>query len=474
MPRLRPKPKKSCKEHLGVRGGAARCGWPLFRPQLAEQDFNQNFVSTSGRLVRTGGRFVYPTGVVLPRKPISFSLPMKKSFLTLAASAALLVAVGVATPAQAQSSAITNAILSQKAGQLDKALTSINEAVASEKTKDKDKPKAWFTRGEIYYQLVDPATQALYGKYTKDMQPGEAVQKAVESYNKALALDGPTGEYGKQVPDRLNNLYNVAFNAGVGGYQAKEYDKALAGFKLASQIKPQDSTAVLYSAYTQDAKQDYAGAKGSYNQLLGLDVYKSKPAPVNVYTRLLAIAKEEKNEAEAKKIVQQGLVAYPNNKTFLIEDLNMSMSGGNNTAALDKISKAIAADPSNANLYAVRGSLYDQQKKTDLAQEDYKKAISLDPNNFDSQFNMGIYNFNRAATFYTKASKMDLKTYQTQGKKVEAEGKKYFEASVPYFEKALELQPNDRNSASALQKVYHRLGRTADAERMNAKMQAMK
>jgi tetratricopeptide (TPR) repeat protein len=399
---------------------------------------------------------------------------MKKSFLTLAASAALTVAIGVATPAQAQSSAITNAILSQKAGQLDKAMTSINEAVASEKTKDKDKPKAWFTRGEIYYQLVDPATQALYGKYTKDMQPGEAVQKAVESYNKVLALDGPTGEYGKQVPDRLTNLYNVAFNAGVVGYQAKEYDKALSGFKLASQIKPQDSTAVLYTAYTQDAKQDYAGSKASYNQLLGLDVYKSKPAPVTVYTRLLSIAKEEKNDAEAKKIVQQGLTAYPNNKTFLIEDLNMSMSGGNNTAALDKISKAIAADPNNANLYAVRGSIYDQQKKTDLAQEDYKKAIALDPNNFDSQFNMGIYNFNRAATLYTKASKMDLKTYQAQGKKIEAEGKKYFEASVPYFEKALELQPNDRNTASALQKVYHRLGRSADSERMNAKLQAMK
>lgn len=402
---------------------------------------------------------------------------MKKSFLTLTLAAALTATVGLVSPAQAQSSAITNAILSQKAGQLDKALVSINEAVASEKTKDKDKAKAWFTRGDIYYQLVDPTTQTLYAKFTKDMQPGEALQKAVESYNKALALDGPTGEYGKQVPDHLKNLYNMAFNAGVAGYQAKEYDKALAGFKLASQINPQDSTAVLYSAYTQDAKQDYSGAKASYNQLLGLDVYKTKPAPVTVYTRLLSIARQEKNDAEAQKVIQQGLAAYPTNKTFLIEDLNTSMSGGNNTAALDKISKAIAADPSNANLYAVRGSLYDAQKKTEsanLAQEDYKKAISLDPNNFDAQFNMGIYNFNRGATLYTKVSKMDLKTYQVQGKKNEAEGKKYFEAALPYFEKSLELQPNDRNTLSALQKVYHQLGRSADAERINAKLQAAK
>ena len=398
---------------------------------------------------------------------------MKHSFLKLAAGA-LTLGLGLNVPAQAQNSAVNNAILSLKAGpgQFDKALTSINQAVENEKTKGS--AKAWFTRGDVYYTLLDPSTQALYTKSTASMQPGEALQKASESYKKALELDGPTGEFGKQVPERLNNLYNEAFNSGVVGYQAKEYDKALAGFRLASQIKPQDSTAVLYSAYTQDAKQDYAGAKVSYNQLLGLDVYKSKPAPVTVYTRLLAIAKEEKNTAEAQKIVQQGLAAYPNNKTFLIEDLNMSMTGGNNTAALDKISKAIAADPGNANLYAVRAGVYDAQKKNDLAQADYKKSIELDPNNFESQFNMGIYNFNRAATLRTKSSKMDLKTYQAQGKKLDAEAKKYFEASLPYFEKAMEIQPNDRNTVSALQKAYYNVGRTADSERMNAKLQAMK
>jgi len=363
-------------------------------------------------------------------------------------------------------------VLSQKAGQLDKALESINQAVASDKTKDKDKPKAWFTRGEIYYQLVDPSTQALFAKYTKGMQPGEPLQKAAESYKKALELDGPTGEYGKQVPGRLQNLYGLAFNEGVKNYNDKDYDKAVASYQLASQMNPQDTTAVLYSAYALSAKQDYAGAKAAYNQLLGMDAYKAKPAPVGVYTQLLQIARQEKNDAEAQKVVQQGLAAYPNNKTFLIEDLNLSMSGGNSGAALEKISKAITADPGNANLYAVRGSLYDAQKKNDLAQADYKKAIELDPNNFDSQFNMGIYNFNQAANLYTKASKMDLKTYQLKGKPLETQGKKYFEASVPYFEKALELQPNDANTMSALQKVYFRLGRNADSEKMAARLQA--
>jgi len=399
---------------------------------------------------------------------------MKHSFLKLAAGA-LTMGLALSQPAYAQNSAVNNAILSLKAGptQYEKALTSINQAVENEKTKGS--AKAWFTRGDVYSTVLDPSTAALYAKYTASMQPGEALQKASESYKKALELDSPTGEFGKQVPDRMKNLYGLAFNDGVKYYNSgkenpQDYDKAIASYKLASSLMPTDTTAVLYTAYAQEAKQDVAGAKASYNQLLGMG-YKSVP----VYTRLLQIDEQTKDAADGQKVLQQALAAYPNNKTFLIQDLNQSMGGSTGGAgAIEKINKAIAADPNNSNLYAVRGGIYDREKKSDLAMADYKKAIELDPKNFDAQYNMGIYNYNLAAPLYTKASKMDLKTYQVKGKAVEAEGKKYFEASIPYFERALELNPNDQGSLFALQKVYARLNRPADAKRMEERLAALK
>ena len=375
---------------------------------------------------------------------------MKKIFLTLVAAAALHTA-------SAQTSAVTSAILNQRQGLLDKARTDIDGAAANPKTTIK--AKTWYTRGEIYEQMM---ASPIFGKALK---PGEGTKAAFESYSKAIELEGKDSEYGKLATQKLGNLYGLALNAGVENYNNKNFAEAISAYKMAQQIRPQDTTAFLYAAYAAEANQDYKTANETYNQLLGMN-YKS----LALYGRMLQIAKQQKDDAAAAKVVKDALVAYPNNKAFMLEDLNRALSSGKGTEALDKISQTIAADPTNSNLYAVRGSIYDQQKKTDLALADYKKALELDPSNFDAQFNVGVYNYNKAADLFTKASKMDLTTYQKVGKKYEADGKKYFQDSLPYFEKALQLQPNDRAVLSSLQKVYVRLGRTADAERMNAQL----
>ncbi|MFD1470454.1 tetratricopeptide repeat protein [Hymenobacter caeli] len=381
---------------------------------------------------------------------------MKKILSTLAVAAALAAAAVPA--ARAQNSAVTNALLNQKSGLLDKARADIDKAVLDPKTSGK--AKTWYTRGDVYAQML---ASPIYGK---QLQPGEGLQKASESFNKTIELDTKTGEYGKLAVPQLQGLYGLAFNAGVEAYNAKDYDKAIANYKLAGQLNPTDTTAVLYTAYAQEAKQDYPGAKASYNQLLGTG-YKS----VQVYTRLLQLAKQEKNDADANKVLQQALAAYPNNKNFMLEELNVYLSSGRGKEAIDKINKAIAADPANAsNLYAVLGSVYDQNKQPAEALAAYQKAVAADPNNFDAQYNLGVYNYNKAAEAYTKASKMDLKTYQVSGKKYEVQGKKYFEDSVPYFEKSLQIKPDDTATMQTLQKVYFRLGRTADSERLAAKL----
>ncbi|KAA9339878.1 tetratricopeptide repeat protein [Hymenobacter busanensis] len=371
---------------------------------------------------------------------------MKKIFLTAATALAL-------QGAMAQNSAVTNAILMQKAGTLDKARTEIDKAITNPKTSDK--AKTWYTRGEIYEGI---AQSPIYGK---TLSPGEGTKVAFESYQKAIALEGKDSDYGKQATQRLDNIYGMALNAGVESYNAQKYDEALNSYRMAQQIRPQDTTALLYAAYASEAKQDYGQARDNYNKLMGIN-YKSP----QMYNRLLQIARQEKNEAEAAKVVQQALAAYPTNKAFLLEDLNMTLSSGRGTEAIDKIQKVIAADPNNSNLYSVLGSVYEQSKQPEQALAAHKKAVELDPKNFDSQYNIGVYYFNKGAEIYKAVNKMDLKTYQAKGKKMEADGKKYMEQAIPYFETAIQINPSDRGVSSALQKAYTSVGRKADAEKL--------
>jgi tetratricopeptide (TPR) repeat protein len=379
---------------------------------------------------------------------------MKKLILTLVAAAALHTA-------SAQNSAVTNAILYQKQGTLDKARTEIDKAITNEKTQGK--AKTWYTRGEIYEGIV---ASPIYGKA---LPATEGTKTAFESYSKAVSLEGKDSEYGKMATAKLDGLYGLALNAGVESYNGKDFAKAIDSYKMAQQIRPQDSTAYLYAAYAAEANQDFGGAKEMYGKLQGIG-YKSP----QMYGRLLQIARQEKDDAAAMKVLQDALVAYPTNKGFMLEELNMYISAGRGKEALDKIDRAIAADPTNSNLYAVKGSILDQDKQPAKALEAYRKAVEVDPANFDANFNLGVYNYNKAAELYTKASKMSLAEYQKSGKKYEADGKKYFQESLPYFEKALQAQPDDRAVISSLQKAYLRVGRTADSERMAAKLDAKK
>lgn len=391
---------------------------------------------------------------------------MKKLILTAAAAFSMQLAF-------AQNSAITNALLHQKNGKLDKAKEEIDKAIVHEKTANS--AKAWFTKGEIYSALGDPNNplMALQKPEVKALSAG-ATEQALAAYDKAIALDKPNGEYAKQAAEKKKiveeQAYGTAINDAVKSYQDKDYKAALAGFVKAQQIRPADTTAYLYAAASAELASDFNAANENYNKLLGIN-YK-KPS---VYSRMYYIAKNElKDEAKAKKVLQDALTVHPTNKEFMLEDLNYAVASGKSGEAIAKLEKAIASDPTNSNLYNVLGSMYDQTGKKDLAQATYEKALKADPNNFDANFNLGVLHFNKGADLSRKYNKLDYASQKKVGVKMNADINNYFKASLPYFEASHKINPKDVNTMETLAKIYINLGRTKDAEAMNKKADAVK
>ncbi|WP_299757009.1 tetratricopeptide repeat protein [uncultured Pontibacter sp.] len=375
---------------------------------------------------------------------------MKKVLLTA------LVA-GTISVASAQNSAVNSAVLNHKNGTLDKALTDIEKATEHKKTKDK--AKTWFYRGVIYQDMIG---NPIYGKLTDDKTP----TVVLESFDKALELDGQNGEYGKQVPERKQMLYGQVLNQAVEFHNNQDWPNAIQKYELAHKISPEDTTAVLYAAYASTADNKYDQAIGFYDELINMghnteDVYKAKVQ--------LQQATEASDDA-VMATLSKGLEQHPNSVYLMQEELKYYLKNDRADEAMAKLDKAIEADPKNASLYAVKGNLLERKKDIEGAREVYKKAIQADPTNFDAYYNLGVLEYNKGAEVNNKAAKMDYATYQKRGKAVEAEAKKYYQAALPYFEKAHEIQPEDKATMQNLVNVYTRLGRKADAAKLSAKM----
>ncbi|MFM8316807.1 MAG: tetratricopeptide repeat protein, partial [Bacteroidota bacterium] len=185
-----------------------------------------------------------------------------------------------------------------------------------------------------------------------------------------------------------------------------------------------------------------------------------------VFVELARLSKIAGDTAAALTYLQQGRSAHPNDIGLVIDELNIYLIQGKQEMAIEKLTAAIALDPSNVNLYFARGTAYDNTKKSDLAEADYQKAIEIKADYFDPYYNLGAMYFNAAAELANQADKIPF-SKQKEFEAADAKAKAAFEKAKPVLEKAHELQPDDNNTMISLQQLYARL-------KMNDKMLEMK
>ena len=192
-----------------------------------------------------------------------------------------------------------------------------------------------------------------------------------------------------------------------------------------------------------------------------------------VFVELARLSKIAGDTAAALTYLQQGRSAHPNDIGLVIDELNIYLSQGKQEMAIEKLSKAIELDPSNANLYFARGTAYDNLKKGPLAESDYRKAIEIKADYFDPYYNMGAMYFNAAAELANEANKIPFSKQKEYDAAI-AKAKAAFEKAQPFLEKALELQPDDSNTMVSLQQLYAQLKLNDKSLDMKKRREAIK
>ncbi len=342
---------------------------------------------------------------------------------------------------------------------LEKAKVSADKAIAFEKTKND--PELWAYRSVIYSSIAVTDT-------VNKANAEAAFKTAQESIVKAKSLDDKN-TYASTLENAERNLSVVMQNKGVAAFNKKDYPEAYKSFKYIADIDSKDSTFNQYTAYAASAAKMYDEAIVYYKKSIAVN--DKNP---NLYSELGRVYLTKTDTASALKVYEEGKAKYPSNLGLIFDELNIYLNRGEAAKQITKIESAIAADGKNKVLHYVAGIAYAANKETAKAEASYKKAIELDPNYQEANYNLGVLFIDKANVFITEANKLSTNK-ASEAKYTALRGKFMAELNnaLPYLEKAEEINPKDKNTLVTLREVYVKLNKLDKASAIKKRIDTL-
>lgn len=347
---------------------------------------------------------------------------------------------------------------------LGKAKESIEPATTDESTMNK--PKTWFYRGNIYFEIGQSKNPSHAG-----LSP-DPYYDAAFSYQKCLLLD-PKYEFANIAKMQFRFCSAQVLNKGVSDFSAKDYASALVQFekciKLADDAKAFDTLAVRNALLASKNGKNYDKAIFYINKLSAAGI-----GGAANYLDLSRIYAEKGDTATALKTLQEGRAKYPSDVNLIIDELNYYLIKNDNIGAEKNLRDAIAADPKNPTLYFAAGTVYSNLKNYDKAEENFKKAIDLKADYGDALFNLGVVYVNRGNEFLDKSNGFVDKRMFKEADVEKDKGLAQYKLAIEMIEKARLTNPKEPIYIKALKDLYGKVEDTPKYEEMKKLLDELK
>jgi tetratricopeptide (TPR) repeat protein len=271
-------------------------------------------------------------------------------------------------------------------GKLDEAKAEIDEAFKiDDKGKVTSTGKNWFIKGKIYKAIyLDDSTA--YG----DLAGEEALTVAMEAFDKVLEMEKENSVYAVFTSQEVSQLYATLVNDGAEKYNDNDFEGAYAEFMKALKVTPNDTTALLYGGVSAQQADMMDEAISCFETLT-----ETGNANIDTYKTLIYLYRTEKEDMDkVLETVNKGLVKFPNDKTLTQEKITTLIVTEKVDEAKAELEAAISQDPTNSQYYYFLGYLYDFQENYDKALENYAKAVELNPDYYDANYNLGVIYYN--------------------------------------------------------------------------------
>lgn len=313
--------------------------------------------------------------------------------------------------------------------------------VAQTDKKTKNWPETWATKAYLssYVAIIDD-NQANADKY---------YDLAVDAVDKARKLDKFQDNSGLIKA----STYNINIKKQTEGNRAYQQNDFFTAFNLLKQVSdylPTDTTLAINVALCAQNIQSYDEALNYFKRA------KENGIKNPVVFQHMANIYASKFESEiAIKILDDGLKLNPYHPYLTNDYINLLLDNEKYDRAIKVIETSIATEKRSKLLLFLFGYLQQSQSNNSTAAEQaYKKALDIDQNYFDALYQLGLVYVNYSNDALKQKNKQKFTSYINR--------------SEFTLLRALEINPNDRNTIQLLIEIYtrkNRLDRVQDLKR---------
>ena len=323
--------------------------------------------------------------------------------------------------------------------------------------------------------------------------PDEQVQTAFASYKKAYEKSEKSSAKKKAI-DGMTTLSQSLSNIGNAMLGAKRYDATYVPLKtmvdindyyIANGEEPlfSDAEALNQQKYIMAVVARQAGNNddaGKYYK----ELYEAEYDEAAVYAGYSAMLIESGDETQGLAVMAKGREKYPENTDILFAEINYYIQKEDYTTLETKLQEAITAEPDNVGLYNALGNVYmnlSQEAEGDVSNGYMEKSINYfteavkrDPKNVDATYSIGSLYYNKAVAKTQEMNSLGTtKADQKRYDELNGEITVLFDQALPYFEKAVEMDPDDRNTLIALKEIYARKNEFDKSKQYKARLDAL-
>lgn len=309
--------------------------------------------------------------------------------------------------------------------------------------------------------------------------PLDSIPEVDKKGNPKLNKDGSQKiktKYSKDMATKLAAHYNDYLIGGQALWDAKDYEGAYTAWDLYTTLPFNKSL----GEYAPAAPADSSLAEINYFK--GLAAWQAEKLELalnafdeaarlglkktDLYDYAISVAAQSDN---APKVVSYAQAA---NKIFgdttakyLLILINDKINNQDYEAAMGMLTDALKLQPENAELYDVRGILYQQKGDLETARKDLEKAVALDPDYVKAQLDLGRVIYAQGATIDEASATLPQAEYN----KVRAEQvDPLLKQAIPYLEVALKNDSTEAEARRLLRSLYYSLGDEANLKRVES------